>query len=98
MFVEGVSHARVVTQQLIHLCMHALDGLLTVETHRVVSAGKARDVDGQHVQFESDGLEREILLEFGAKGTTMLGEGSNLLFTKKTISGVEFVALGEQLE
>src|SRR5215217_600091 len=98
MLVHVISHARIVAHELIGLCVHALDGLLAVETHRVVSAGKARDINGQHVQFGSDGLEREILLKFGAKGKTLLGEGSNLLFTKKTISGVEFVAFSEQLE
>ncbi len=98
MLVDVVANSCIVTHELILLCMQALDRLLVVQTHCPIRTGKARNVDSEQVHLESDGLTREVLLEFGTKGTTLLGEGGNLLRTMEAISSVQFVAGSEQLK
>ncbi len=98
MLVDVVANACIVAHELIDLCMQTLDGLLTVHADGAMRAGEARNVDGQLVHLESDGLTGEILLKFGAEGTTLRGEGIDLLCTKEAISSVEFVASSEQLK
>ena len=98
MLVDVVANACVVTHELIHLGMRALDGLLAVQTHCPMRTGEARNVNGQLMHLESDGLTGEVFMKFGAKRTTLLREGIDLLWGKKTVCSVEFVAGGEQLE
>ncbi len=98
MFVDVVANACIVAHELVLLCMHALNGLLAVQTHCPIRTGEARDVDGQLMHLESDGLLGEVLMKFGAEGATLLGEGVDLLWGKETICSVELVAGREQLE
>src|SRR4051794_37549708 len=91
MLVDAVSHACIVAHDLIDFCMQTLDGLLAVQTDRAMYACEARDVHSQHVQFGSDGLLREVLLEFGTECATRVCEGIDLRWPEESVSGVECV-------
>ncbi len=66
--------------------------MAAIHAHFRIHTGKARDVDGQLVYFENDGLTGEVFMKFGAEGTTPLGEEIDLLWDKETVCSVEFVA------
>ena len=92
MLLHVFSHPGEVAEQLIGYCVHALDALLVVQADGAIGVSEAGDVHTQHVHFEGDRLLGEVEVEFGAEGTTLLGERSELVWAKEAISGVEFVA------